>query len=475
MLSEEFDKKIREAADHHHPAYDERAWRDMNRLLDKHMPADDRKRRWIFFLLFFLLLGAGITGLVNGWWTGYKGTAAPVAGTRNEKPGMPVGQDPHPVAAGSLAEKGYQSPASPAMNDRTVAGQTEEKQTLQNIPGTGLENKREAPAAEIYSQAARVKKTGNRRAPQNITGNPDPSPEKEPDNKYLAGRPDRRDPAAPEASNGNLTGNRSEEKRNTAALPVTDKAGTMLPAEKNKETVAAIQPAPVKEKRPAEKNEKKADIAKRKREGKNVFLLAASAGPDLSFTRGDAPGTVKIVGGGGIGYTFRDRFTLRTGFYSGRKIYTASADQYHGTPVFYQYYPNLQKVEADCKVNEIPFALSYHFGARGKRPFFVSAGLSSLIMKEETYTYYYKYNAAGPTVSRTHSTYNANRHFLSVATLSAGYQQRIGKRLMLIAEPYIKLPVSGVGNGKVMLNSTGIQFSVGFTPFTRKSAAGITQ
>ena len=46
MQSEEFDKKIKEAADHHHPAYDEKAWMKMEKLLDTHLPQkkDDRRR-----------------------------------------------------------------------------------------------------------------------------------------------------------------------------------------------------------------------------------------------------------------------------------------------------------------------------------------------------------------------------------------------------------------------------------------------
>ena len=53
---------IEEAAEHHHPAYDEMAWDKMEKLLDKHLPQkEDKKRRFIFFLLLFLFLGgAGI-------------------------------------------------------------------------------------------------------------------------------------------------------------------------------------------------------------------------------------------------------------------------------------------------------------------------------------------------------------------------------------------------------------------------------
>ena len=38
-------KKIKEAAENHHPAYDEQAWAKMNKLLDKHMPEKEERRR----------------------------------------------------------------------------------------------------------------------------------------------------------------------------------------------------------------------------------------------------------------------------------------------------------------------------------------------------------------------------------------------------------------------------------------------
>ena len=38
MQFDEFDKKAKEAADHHHPAYDEQAWAKMEKKLNKHLP-----------------------------------------------------------------------------------------------------------------------------------------------------------------------------------------------------------------------------------------------------------------------------------------------------------------------------------------------------------------------------------------------------------------------------------------------------
>jgi hypothetical protein len=60
MQSEEYDKKIREAAERHHPAYDETAWAGMEKLLDKHMPQEkERKRRLLLLIFLFLLVGGG--------------------------------------------------------------------------------------------------------------------------------------------------------------------------------------------------------------------------------------------------------------------------------------------------------------------------------------------------------------------------------------------------------------------------------
>src|SRR4030095_2449186 len=57
MPFDNFDKKVKEAAEQHHPAYDENAWRKMETLLNEHLPQQKSRRR--FFLLLFTLLVIG--------------------------------------------------------------------------------------------------------------------------------------------------------------------------------------------------------------------------------------------------------------------------------------------------------------------------------------------------------------------------------------------------------------------------------
>jgi hypothetical protein len=124
----------------------------------------------------------------------------------------------------------------------------------------------------------------------------------------------------------------------------------------------------------------------------------------------------------------------------------------------------LSQIDADCKVYEIPLALSYNFGFSKKHNWFVSTGLSSYLMKKEKYKYEYTY-PSGARYSYTHTVNNENKHYFSILTLSGGYTKKIGNRLSLTAEPYVKIPLTGIGYGNVKLNSAGLLFSVSINPF----------
>ena len=165
--------------------------------------------------------------------------------------------------------------------------------------------------------------------------------------------------------------------------------------------------------------------------------------------------------GAGLSYNFKKRVTVRAGFYSSKKIYTATPDQYNA-PI----YPNLTEIYADCRVYEIPVSLSYNFWQRKNHNWFGSAGLSSFLMKNEYYDYRYK-TPTGYTYNYKKEISNENKHYFAVLTLSGGYQYQLNKKISLQAEPYVKLPLSGIGLGKVKLNSSGILFTVTVLPFAK--------
>ncbi len=193
------------------------------------------------------------------------------------------------------------------------------------------------------------------------------------------------------------------------------------------------------------------------------FGINLSAGPDVSAVRLSNAGKITLTYGAGLSYSFGHRFTLRAGFYVAEKIYSVDEAEYYVPPgsTWNNY---LQSIDANCKVYEIPLTVSYIFDKNKNHNWFASAGLSSYLMKRESYVYYYK-NSSGITWDRPWTVTNKNKNYFSVLDISGGYEYSFNNHVSVMAEPYVKMPLSGVGLGKIKLNSAGILFTVAVKPF----------
>ncbi len=160
------------------------------------------------------------------------------------------------------------------------------------------------------------------------------------------------------------------------------------------------------------------------------------------------------------------RWSLQTGIIRSLKIYQAKGSEYEWTWTYKQP-QGPSSVNGNCTVFELPVNIRFDISQRPMSRWFVGAGVSSYKMQKEKYTYeYYTYvhNPIKSWESKTSSGWS----FFSHANASVGYERFITKRLSLIAEPYVKIPLRGVGIGKVNLYSTGIWFSARYTPVFRK-------
>ncbi|MBK8142525.1 MAG: hypothetical protein IPK57_17130 [Chitinophagaceae bacterium] len=464
MQFEDFDKKIKEAAEHHHPAYDEMAWDKMEKLLDKHLPQkEDKKRRFIFFLLLFLFLGGA--GIIIGkpFRPGKQFTRAEEA-TGESKSSKPVQNSFEGMGAGTTDEKTVTEfdkmedidpiavKKSTAVTDVDIDANSD-----YNNKNNILIAAKKYPAGQTRLNAS-VNQQKNRQSYMQY--------DKPIDNAAVTSVDMQLDKPANNivkpavtaiAKNSIIIDSADNNKEDVEIKEMSVKAG----AEKIEVSDSVANKSAITIKKTQEK--KKANGKAQKR---NSFFLTFSAGPDISYASSGKPGKIRPVAGLGLGFTFKDRFTVRTGFYSASKVYSASPEAYHPPEVFYSYYPYLEKIDADCKVYELPITFSYSFGRSKQQHWFASAGISSYLMKTETYNYFYKTSPLGPTVSRKWGIKNENKHMFSVLGVSAGYQRNLSKSLSIIAEPYLKLPMSGVGYGKVKLNSTGLLFSIAVKPFT---------
>jgi hypothetical protein len=78
-------------------------------------------------------------------------------------------------------------------------------------------------------------------------------------------------------------------------------------------------------------------------------------------------------------------------------------------------------------------------------------------MKKEDYNVTTKVNNI--VEQKQWSIANQNRHLLSIANLSVGYEYR-WNRLAVQGGPYLKLPLSGIGYGRVNTTGAGVLLAV---------------
>ncbi|HLN74957.1 MAG: hypothetical protein ACM3O8_14405 [Methylococcaceae bacterium] len=154
-----------------------------------------------------------------------------------------------------------------------------------------------------------------------------------------------------------------------------------------------------------------------------------------------------------VSYEIAKNWNVTTGGIYAKKLYETGFQDYKPkNNIWSEYYP--QRVNADCRVLDIPLNLSYTFIKGKDRTLSMGTGLSSYIMLREDYRFTY-----AETDSNTPLNYrvvNQNRHWLSVVNLQATIEQRLSKRVSISLQPYMKIPLTDIGFAGVKLQSLGM-------------------
>lgn len=157
-------------------------------------------------------------------------------------------------------------------------------------------------------------------------------------------------------------------------------------------------------------------------------------------------------------YRFASRWRVNVGALRSVKRYAARGSDYHPPAAYWTNYYVVDEVNATCHIIDVPVNLRYDVLQGAQTAVFASVGLSSLLMREETY--HYSYLLQDQPKTRDWSLYKGSNHLLSVLNLSAGYEHLLSRRWAAQAEPFVKIPLGGVGFGKVKLSSAGVFFSL---------------
>lgn len=209
-------------------------------------------------------------------------------------------------------------------------------------------------------------------------------------------------------------------------------------------------------------NDKKKKPAGKRRKPFEISLLYAPELTTIGFSYIDKPGSNY---GLLLGYHLSKNTTLQTGFIQSRKNYIANGDDYNlGYPQTAAH--KLTKVDGYCLMYEIPLNIKAQIHKGKKINWFYSAGISSYFMKREFYTYHYA--TTGGNYNKSVAFNSQKNYWFSVASIGAGIEKKISDNFTIAAAPFLKIPFKGMGEGKLKLLGTGINFSLTYQPGTLK-------
>ncbi|EJF10262.1 MULTISPECIES: hypothetical protein [Pontibacter] len=209
-----------------------------------------------------------------------------------------------------------------------------------------------------------------------------------------------------------------------------------------------------------------ADSSQSDNRGERVFLRSVRvmlvAAPDMTTVRFKDPDAVSANAGMLFSVPITRRLSLVSGAVWANKRYNATPADYAPSPDYWDGKRLPDLIAAQCRVLDIPINLQYQLLGWGKNVLTVQAGLSSYLMLHESYTYTYHYNGREP-YSKTREFSNENRHWFGVQNLSVGYTRQLSPAFSIGAEPFVKIPLASIGEGRVKLTSAGVFFTAGFT------------
>ncbi|PTS92441.1 hypothetical protein DBR11_26915 [Pedobacter sp. HMWF019] len=197
----------------------------------------------------------------------------------------------------------------------------------------------------------------------------------------------------------------------------------------------------------------------------NGLVLSLMAAPDISTAKQNTSSKLSSNVGVLATYSLTKKISLTSGAIYSRKLYNSGGIAPAGNG--YATQGTAWQVDADCNVLDIPINANYKVYNKKKLSVSLNAGLSSYFMLKEKYQFIT--GDAGPNQKISNlEINNQNQHLFGIANVSVSFDRQITRGVSIGVAPFMKLPLTGIGNGDASLKSTGVSFSLNIGLFGGK-------
>ncbi len=430
LSDNELDKHFQEAAEKYRPPFDPAAWNAMQRRLSETDGTDTTGwagfQRGLPFILIFL--AGSITGVLT--WSYF------TTPTNSGDTSLPLTTPLQSIADPSVSKD--ISSLDITNNEDTADQNREVNRASKTITDAGLISKQKQSPGSHPNQETPISNAQHRRNNQTLTVPGLRNPEKTniiqvaPNQTPATVSPDPAGAPVRSLSAHTPPGhNTAEDKINVVISETADSV-------KAQDQAITRQPESKADDLSNEKPQRAAPTYR--------LSLIGALSPDFSsvnFGKQSRPG---INFAGLIEFHITSKFSVMSGLISSTKLYKARDVEYYGHA-----YP---EAEGDCRIIDIPLNIYYRSAGTSRYSWFAGAGISSYIMKKENYVFYY--DSPYGKASYDKEVRNKNNEWFKVLNVSAGVSRKIGPRFFIEAEPFVKIPLGGVGDGNLDLSTAGM-------------------
>ncbi len=190
------------------------------------------------------------------------------------------------------------------------------------------------------------------------------------------------------------------------------------------------------------------------------FYLGPVAAIDFSNVKSSSISRAGYGVGVIAGYKFNQRFGVETGIIFNKRNYHSDGRHFNMEKVR-DAMPDAMHINSlytTSSVMEIPIKVRYHFLLLKKSNLSASAGTSAYLITAQQNDY--DASMYGNNEQFT-GMYTKNEFLLpAVFNIGLGYEHAIADRLNITAEPFLKIPLRGMGIGNLPVTSAGVQLSI---------------
>ena len=195
--------------------------------------------------------------------------------------------------------------------------------------------------------------------------------------------------------------------------------------------------------------------------GKLTFTFLAA--PDITDSKTSVGTKISSNLGLLLTYPLSKKMSISTGAIYARKLYD------YGGNVATVGQANLPwSLNADCYVMDVPVNVNYQILSKKNYSIALNSGVSSYFMLKEKYKFS-STDAEGVTQQSMLELNNQNKHLLGIANISVSIERKVSDRVSVGIQPFIKLPLTGIGYYDYNLRSRGVALSLSIKPFGSKN------